>query len=147
MKILVDADACPVKRIIREEAEKLNLQVVLFADTSHIIDEGYGEVIVVDKGRDSADIALANRINSGDVVVTQDYGVAAVALARGARVINQNGMEYNKDNIDRLLFERYVSSKIRKAGGRTSGVKKRRMDNDKHFRSVLRKMCKDKGAV
>ena len=106
MKILVDADACPVKEILVEEARRRNIPVTMLIDTSHILDDGYSTVITVDQGRDSADFRLVNLIQIGDIVVTQDYGVAAVSLARGAKALNQNGLVYSNGNIDRLLDER-----------------------------------------
>ena len=88
MKILVDADACPVKDIVVRLARDKNLKVMMFIDTSHLLNDGYSEVITVDKARDSADFALIGRTLRGDIVVTQDFGVAAMALAKGARALN-----------------------------------------------------------
>lgn len=140
-KILVDADACPVKSIIVEVAEKFGLGVVMFIDTSHILRDGYAEIVVVDKARDSVDIALINRTQQGDIVVTQDYGVAAMALSKKAFAINNNGFEYNSDNIDRLLFERHLSQKIRRAGGKTSGARRRNREDDERFREAFKNLC------
>lgn len=127
MKILVDADGCPVVRIVLNISEKYDLRVVLVADTAHIFDieEGVAEVVTVTKGENSADFALLSRCNKGDVVITQDYALAALCLAKGAVVINQNGLEYSNENIDGMLMSRFVSQKIRRAGGRTPHIKKR----------------------
>ena len=125
MKILVDADACPVKEIIVRQAKKRGIPVVMLLDTSHILNDGYSKVITVDKGRDSVDIRLANLLEAGDIVVTQDFGVAALALGKRAKAMNQNGMVYDDRNMDQLLFERHLGQKIRRAGGRTAGAKKR----------------------
>ncbi|MDR3165578.1 MAG: YaiI/YqxD family protein [Synergistaceae bacterium] len=133
MKILVDADACPVKEIVVRMAKRRNIPLVMVIDTSHELSAGYGEVITVDKGADSADYAIAGLTSRGDIVVTQDYGLAAMILAKGARAINQDGMIYTNDNIDALLTRRYVSQKIRRAGGRTKGPKKRTKKDDNHF--------------
>jgi uncharacterized protein YaiI (UPF0178 family) len=141
MKILVDADACPVKNIILSVAKRFDLKIIMFIDTSHIYNDNYSEVITVDKGKDSVDFALANRIQKNDIVVTQDYGVAAMALSKEAYAIHQNGLIYNSDNIDKLLFERYLSQKIRKAGGRTQNQSKRTKDNDIAFEKALTKLC------
>lgn len=140
MKILVDADACPVKNIIVKVAKEKSLSVLMFIDTSHIIDDGYSEVITVDKGRDSVDFALINRIEDGDVVVTQDFGVAAMSLSRGASPINQNGFIYTKDNIDRLLFERHLSQKVRRSGGKTTNPRKRTKHDDERFEKAFRNL-------
>ena len=132
MKILVDADACPVKSIIVNLAKKYNIEVVMFSDTSHIIEDGYSKIVVVDKSNDSADIRLINNLEKSDIVVTQDYGVASMALGKGASAINQNGLIYSNENIDMLMFERFLSSKSRRAGMRTKGPKKRiEKDNEK----------------
>jgi uncharacterized protein YaiI (UPF0178 family) len=137
MKILVDADACPVKQIIVKVAREHSIQVIMFIDTSHIINDGYSEVVTVDKARDSVDIALLNKVARGDIVVTQDYGVAAMALPKGAKVINQNGMTYSDENIDKLLFERYISQKARRSGQKTSGPRKRTKEDDIRFEAVF----------
>lgn len=141
MKILVDADACPVKNIIVEIAGEYKLEVLMFVDTSHILRDSYSTVITVDKARDSVDIALINKTGKGDVVVTQDYGVAAMALSKKAYAINNNGKLYTADNIDRLLFERHLSQKIRRAGGKTSGMHKRTREDDKLFGEAFRRLC------
>jgi uncharacterized protein YaiI (UPF0178 family) len=133
MRILVDADACPVKEIIVQMAKRRNIPLVMVIDTSHELNSGYGEVIMVDKGADSADYVIVGLASRGDVVVTQDYGLAAMILAKGARAINQDGMIYTDDNIDALLTRRYVGQKIRRCGGRTKGPKKRTKKDDSRF--------------
>lgn len=137
MRILVDADACPVKEIIARLGRSRGVHVIMICDTSHIIRDGYSEVMTVDKARDSVDLALVNRLKPSDIVISQDYGVAAMALGKGCRVLNQNGMEYDEDNIDRLLFERHLAQKVRRAGGKTSGNKKRSKENDSDFEAAL----------
>ena len=140
MRILVDADACPVKSIIIKVAKEYKIPVTMFIDTSHIINDGYSEVVTVDKSRDSADIALINRISGSDIVVTQDYGVAAMALPKGATAINQNGLIYSNENIDKLLFERHLAQKVRRSGGRTSGPRKRSKEDDMKFEAAFRSL-------
>ncbi|MBE5812027.1 MAG: YaiI/YqxD family protein [Clostridiales bacterium] len=135
MRILVDADACPVKQIIVEEAKKRNIPVTMIIDTSHELNDGYSEVITVDKARDSVDIKLINILTSEDIVVTQDYGVAAMALGKGAKAINQNGLIYNDNNIDELLFSRFIGQKLRRAGKSTNTAKKRTKEDDENFRT------------
>lgn len=137
MKILVDADACPVKDIIVQTAKDRSIPVTMLIDTSHVLADGYSTVITVDKGRDSADIRLVNLICPGDLVVTQDYGVAAVSLARGAKALNQNGLVYSDENMDRLLFERALGQKIRRSGKRFGKIRKRTSDDDAAFRLAL----------
>ena len=133
MKILVDADACPVKNIIVKIAKEYKIPVLMFIDTSHVLNDGYSEVITVDKARDSADFAIVGRMASGYIVVTQDYGLAAMVLPKASFVVNQNGFIYSKDNIDRLLFERHLSQEQRRSGGRSRGPKKRTKEDDERF--------------
>lgn len=112
----------------------------MLIDTSHELNDGYSTVITVDKARDSVDIALINLVKIGDIVVTQDYGVAAMALGKRARVLNQNGFIYADNNIDRLLFERHLGQKVRRAGGRTSNAKKRTKEDDENFERTFRSL-------
>jgi hypothetical protein len=140
MRILVDADACPVRHVVIKVAKEHKLPVIMFIDTSHQLDDGYSVVVTVDQQRDSVDIALINRTNSHDIVVTQDYGVAAMALGKGAQAINQNGVIYSPENMDRILLERHISQKIRRSGGRTSGPRKRTRVDDERFEAALRGM-------
>ncbi len=143
MQILVDADACPVKDVIVRIAKLHNIPVTMLIDTSHELEDGYSTVITVDKARDSVDIALINLVKAGDIVVTQDYGVAAMALGKEAKAVNQNGLVYSDDNIDRLLFERHLGQKVRRAGGRTASIKKRSKSDDEHFERVFRHLVEN----
>ena len=136
-KILVDADACPVKEIITRLAKRRGIPVTMVIDTSHELDGGYGTVITVDKGADSADYKIAGLASPDDVVVTQDYGLAAMALAKGAKAINQDGMAYTDGNIDGLLAGRYAGQKIRRGGGRTKGPRKRTKEDDERFEAAF----------
>ena len=142
MKILVDADACPVKEIIVREAKARSLRVIMVCDTAHEIRDGYSETVTVDKGADSADLKLISLSEQGDIVVTQDYGVAAMALGKGLKAVNQNGLIYTADNIDRLLFERFLGKKVRRSGGRTKNMKKRSAEDDAAFERSLRQLLK-----
>ena len=147
MQILVDADACPVKEIIVKIARRYHLPVTMLIDTSHELEDGYSSVITVDKARDSVDIALINLVKAGDIVVTQDYGVAAMALGKKARAVNQNGLIYTDNNIDKLLFERHLGQKLRRAGKKTGGksinAKKRVKADDEIFERVFRMLVDD----
>lgn len=138
MRIIVDADACPVKNIIVKLAKEHSLEVIMVVDTCHIISDGYSEVRTVDKGADSADIYLINLAARGDIVVTQDYGVASMALGKGCICLNQNGMIYDMTNIDSLLLARHIGKKIRRSGGRINSVPKRTKEDDKKFEDVLK---------
>ena len=141
MKLLIDADACPVVDIAIDCAQKYDVEkAVLLCDTSHLIERECAETIVVSKGADSADFALVNLVKAGDVVITQDYGLAAMCLAKKAHVLNQNGLIFNEFNIDSLLAQRHISKKIRMAGGRTKGPSKRTKEQDEAFLISLNKL-------
>lgn len=142
MRILVDADACPVKEIIMRLAKADDIPLVFICDTSHELNVAYGSVITVDRGADSADYKLVNLLEPGDFVVTQDYGVAAMALGKKAIPIHQNGFVYSDSNIDQLLFERHLGQKVRRAGGRTKGMKKRSREDDIQFETKFSELLK-----
>ncbi|HWT26384.1 MAG TPA: YaiI/YqxD family protein [Mobilitalea sp.] len=142
MKILVDADACPVKEIIEEVAMANQIPVLMFIDTSHILASEYSEIISVSKAPDAVDFALINRARKGDIVVTQDYGVAAMALGKGAYAIHHNGKVYTDSNIDQMLMERHIAKKSRRAGERVGGhAKKRTSVEDEHFMQAFHRLC------
>ena len=140
MKILVDADACPVKGIVVRLAKQRNIPVTMLIDTSHQINDGYSTVVTVDKQADSVDFALMGLLSREDIVVTQDFGLAAMVLGKGARVVNQNGMIYTNDNIDKLLLERHIGQKVRRGGGRTKGPSKRTKEDDARFEAAFEMM-------
>lgn len=137
MKILVDADACPVKETIVRLARARNLPVLMFLDTSHQLDDGYSTVYTVDKARDSADFALVARAQPGDIAVTQDYGLAAMAMSRGVTVFSPDGMRFSEQNIGPLLESRAASARFRRAGGRTKGPARRTRRQDADFETAL----------
>ncbi len=137
MRILIDADGCPVVDIAVRAAKSFSLECHIFCDSSHIFDKDGAETHTVTKGADSADFALANFAKKGDVVITQDYGLASMCLSRGAICINQDGCEYTEDNIDGLLFARHTAKKVRNAGGRIKGPPKRTKEQDMRFSEKL----------
>ncbi|MBE6754973.1 MAG: YaiI/YqxD family protein [Ruminococcaceae bacterium] len=141
MKLLVDADACPVVDIALRCAKENDVdECILLCDTSHLIERDGARTIVVSKGADSADFALVNLVKAGDIVVTQDYGLAAMCLAKKAYVLNQNGLIFNEFNIGSLLEQRHLSKKIRMGGGRTKGPSKRTKEQDDAFLKSLKKI-------
>ncbi len=97
MTILIDADGCPVVDLTLQIAKQFDVPVIILCDTSHQIEREGAQTLVFDKGADSVDFALVNRVKPGDVVVTQDYGLASMCLAKRVRVLNQNGLEYTAD--------------------------------------------------
>jgi uncharacterized protein YaiI (UPF0178 family) len=140
MKILVDGDACPVKDIIIRVAKEYSIDVDILIDSSHIYNNDYCNIIIIGKGKDAVDFALINRANKGDVIITGDYGVATMALSKGAYAIHQNGFIYSNDNMDRLLMERHLSSQARRANRRYSKIKKRTVEQDMKFDENFRKL-------
>lgn len=144
MIIFIDADGCPVVDISIQIAKGFNIPVTIVCDTAHVFEKDGAQTITVDKGADSADFKLANLIGKGDIAVTQDYGLAAMCLAKGAKILNQNGMEYTSDNIDGLLLSRHTAKKIRRAGGHLKGPKKRTAEQDEDFRRGLTALIRKK---
>ena len=136
-RILIDADGCPVVDETIKIAKRFGLECLILCDTSHRFEREGAQTMVFSKGADSVDFALVNLVHPGDVVVTQDYGLAAMCLARSARALNQDGMEYTADNIDALLLSRHTAKKIRNAGGRLKGPAKRTAAQDKAFSETL----------
>ena len=143
MKILIDADGCPVVDLTVRLAAKHGAECVILCDTAHEFNREGAQTVIVEKGADSVDFKLVNLVREGDIVVTQDYGLAAMCLARKAVPLSQNGMVYTDKNIDQLLFTRYVSKKIRNSGGRLKGPSKRKPEQDKAFEEALERLVKD----
>jgi len=137
MKVLIDADGCPVTDIAIHLCLQYDIPCALLCDTAHTFHRQGAETLVFDKGADSVDFALVNRILPGDIIITQDYGLASMCLARGGRVLHQDGWLYTTDNIDALLFQRHESRKYRAAGGRLRGPAKRKSAQDKAFSQGL----------
>ena len=139
MHIWVDADACPVVALVERAARRRGIPVTLLCDTNHALSSDYSQVVVVGAGADAVDFELVNRCGKGDLVVTQDYGVAAMALGRGARCLNQNGLLYTNGNIEQLLYTRHENGKARRRGHYTP-VPKRTPADDEAFRRALSAM-------
>ena len=142
MQIFVDADACPVVEIVETIAEKYNISTTLLCDTNHVLYSDYSEVIVVGAGADAVDYKLISICHKGDIVVSQDYGVAAMALGKGAYAIHQSGKWYTDDNIDQMLMERHLSKKARRSSRKchVKGPKKRTEEDDERFAQSFEKM-------
>lgn len=142
MRIYVDADACPVIPIVEQVAEKNNIAVTLLCDTNHVLDSDYSEVKVIGAGADAVDFALINLCRKNDIVVTQDYGVAAMALGKGAYAIHQSGKWYTDENIDQMLMERHLGKKAMRGSGKNhlKGPKKRTEEDDVRFQRSFEKL-------
>ena len=141
-RVLVDADACPVIKIVERIAKAHGVPVTLLCDTNHVLTSDYFDVKVIGAGADAVDFALINLCRRGDVVVTQDYGVAALALGKGAYAIHQNGGLYTQDNIDQMLMERHLARKARMGKGKhhLKGPKKRTKEEDEVFETAFQKL-------
>lgn len=135
MKILVDGDACPVIPIVEKAAAKYNLPVILLCDTNHVLQSDYSEIKIIGAGPDAVDFALMNLCRKEDVVVTQDYGVAAMVLGKGAKAIHQSGRWYTNENMDQMLMERHLAKKARRVSHKNhwKGQKKRTKEDDLRF--------------
>lgn len=144
MKIFVDADACPVIDIVEDIATKYNIPVTLLCDTNHVLTSDYSEVIVVGASADAVDYKLISICHRGDIVVTQDYGVAAMALGKGAFAIHQSGKWYTNENIDQMLMERHLNKKARRASSRNhiKGPRKRTDEDDQRFAESFEKLLR-----
>ena len=142
MQIFVDADACPVVHIIENIARNYSVAVTLLCDTNHFLTSDYSEVIVVGAGADAVDYKLISICGKGDIVVTQDYGVAAMALGKGAYAIHQSGKWYTDDNIDGMLMERHLNKQARRSKSKNhiKGPRKRTEEDDKRFAESFEKL-------
>lgn len=140
MKVFVDADACPVVDITVKLCKSSGVDCVLLCDTAHEMRREGAQTLVFDKGADSVDFALVNRVSPGDLVVTQDYGLASMCLAKRARVLHQDGWQYTEDNIGALLFQRSESKRYRASGGRIKGPSKRTRQQDQRFEMALQSL-------
>ena len=140
MHIFIDADGCPVVDLTVKIAKQYGVECTILCDTAHEFHRDGIETVTVEKGADSVDFKIVNLVKAGDIVVTQDYGLAAMCLARSAVPISQNGLVFNDKNIEQLLFTRYVSKKIRNAGGRIKGPSKRTPEQDEAFETALTKL-------
>ena len=140
MRILIDSDGCPVVDPAVSIAREFNTECLILCDTCHVFEKPGATTLTVSKGTDSVDFALVNLLIPGDVVITQDYGLAAMCLSRKARVLNQDGMEYTDENIDALLLARHTAKKIRSAGGRLKCASRRKPEQNESFITALRRI-------
>ena len=140
MKIIIDGDACPSIPFIENKAKECKVDVVIFCDIDHFIQSEYSTVKVVDSGFQSVDMYIANEVKKGDIVITQDYGVAAMCLFKAKGILNPSGYIYTEENIDKLLQDRHRNQKIRKGGGRTLNPRKRTKEDEKRLIDNLEKI-------
>ena len=142
MKIYVDADACPVTRIVEKLAKKYEIPCVLLCDTNHVLSSDYSEVVIVGAGADAVDFKLISLLFKGDICVSQDYGVAAMALGKGCYAIHQSGRWYTNENIDQMLMERHLAKKARRSSKKNhlKGPSKRTSEDDRRFEESFERL-------
>lgn len=140
MKIIIDADAAPKKvlEICRQASRQYNVPVITVASFNHRIESKHH--VVVGDASQEADIQVANLTGKGDIVVTQDWGLAAVVLGKGAAALSPAGHVFSPATIDFLLEERAIKAKLRRGGGRTKGPAKRTAEDDINFKQSLQKL-------
>lgn len=144
MRIIIDADACPkgVKNACLELGKEYGYEVIMVIDHAHELSGDY-TIIQVPKGADSVDFKIVAITKEGDIIITQDYGLASIVLAKAKAILNPNGFAYTQFNIDTLMFQRHTNAKNRKAGKKTKGPKKRSNEDDIKFRELLKKTLKN----
>ena len=144
MNIYVDADACPVTRIVEKLAEQYHIPCTLLCDTNHVLTSTYSQVMIVGAGADAVDFKLISLLKRGDICVSQDYGVAAMALGKGCYAIHQSGKWYTNDNIDQMLMERHLAKKARRSSKKNhlKGPAKRTQEDDRRFEESFEKMIR-----
>ena len=143
MRILVDADACPVTALAIKIAKEYDLEIHIFFDNAHRFESNYAHVYILDQGKDSVDFFLLSKVKEKDIVITQDYGLASLALAKKAFVINNNGALFSNENIDIFLNRRYVAALARRRNDKIKGPKKRTPNLNNNFADNLRKLIED----
>jgi uncharacterized protein YaiI (UPF0178 family) len=140
VKIFIDADGAPWRDLVIERAQRHGVAVVMVADYSHVLSVRNGvEQVVVDGGRDAADFAIINRVQEGDLVITQDAGLASLILPKRAAVISPRGFEFTEGSMGRRLTHRWLNRKIRMAGGRIKGPPPLSQDDRQRFLALLEK--------
>lgn len=144
MEIYVDADACPVREIVYREAYSRGVHVTMVVSMSQeIAAQGGMDVIRVDSSFQAVDMAIVNRVDPGDIVVTSDFGLASIVLGKGAKGISPSGRIYFDRDIDTLLEKRHSAARQRRGGGRIKGPKARKRGDDEVFRKNFVKLIEE----
>ena len=140
MKIYVDADGCPVVDIAIKLAKEYKLEIIVVKNYAHILNDDYATIVTVDISRDSADYYIVNNIQKGDIVISQDYGLAAMVLSKEGICISQNGLVISSENIDSMLNSRHINQKLRREQKVYTKIKKRDSMANIQFEKNLRKL-------
>ncbi|OPY58236.1 MAG: hypothetical protein A4E55_01055 [Pelotomaculum sp. PtaU1.Bin035] len=140
MKIIVDADAIPrnALEICRQAATEFSVSLVTVASFNHQIESEHH--VVVGNAPQEADLQVVNLTREGDIVVTQDWGLAAMVIGKGAAAVSPAGRIFNPATVDFLLEERELKARHRRSGGRTKGPAKRTVKDDNNFKKNLYKL-------
>lgn len=126
MTLWIDADGCPVVALAARIAAKYQIEAVIVKNHAHDISSVTARIVTVDKSRDSADFYIANHIQPGDLVITQDNGLAAMVLAKRGLCMNQNGAHITDDTIGLLLDRRHLHQELRRKHGIHAGKSPKR---------------------
>lgn len=145
MVILIDGDGCPDLPEIKKVAKYYSVEIIVFVDYAHLLQDDYFKVIFCEVGFDSVDRAIVARCKKGDLVITQDYGLASLVLLKDAYVLHPSGNIIDNENIEQLLMNRYLGIKQRRARKHCKGPSKRTNDVQNYFLKQLEKLieCRD----
>jgi hypothetical protein len=144
MRIIVDADACPALNLIEKTASSFNIEAIYFCDNTHNIKSDYAKVIIADKGYQNVDMLISNSLKKDDILVTQDYGLALIALTKNANALHPKGTIYTNESLDIMLTERHINATLRRNGVKTKGPKKRTNFDDINLIDSLEKLINGK---
>lgn len=124
MRIIVDGDACPAKEAIVALGQEEKIPVLIVVSIAHWQDFTLGaQWITVDNISQETDLTILNKMQTGDIIVTDDYGLASLVLAKGGEAVSFRGRIYQEEKMDILLAKRYLGQQIRRGGGRLKGPK------------------------
>lgn len=137
MRLLIDGDACPDKEEVKRIAQKYNIEMIVYVDYAHLLENDYYQVVHCEIGHDSVDMKIINQAQPHDLVITQDYGLASLLLGKQVRVLHVSGMVIDNDNVDQLLMSRYISAKQRRAQKHLKGPAKRTLEVKNKFLDSL----------
>lgn len=140
MEIFVDADGRPVVDLAIKVARDYDINIIVVKNYAVHIEDDYAEIVTVDISSDSADYYIVNRISIGDIIISQDHGLAAMCLSKGAICVNQNGFVIDNENIDGMLNRRHINSKLRREQRIYSKFKKRNPQANESFENTLRRI-------
>lgn len=138
--VYVDADACPVKEEISKTCKLFSVDIFFIASYAHVSNKSDKHWVFVDSDRESVDLYIVNHTKSGDIVITQDHGLASLLTDRGVRVLSNRGEEYSESEMNHTLFKRYLSAKQRRSGSRVKGPRKLTKDDRIRFREALERI-------